>query len=102
MDRVLTWVDELLRGPRAPGPGVSFGRCALLIAGGGMLYGAVMGSFGGWGEGRFWQAVFAAVKVPLLLLATFGLTLPSYFVLNTLFGLRADFPAVLRAVGVAQ
>jgi hypothetical protein len=98
----LSPIDALLRGPQPATPGVSFGRCVVLIAGGGMLYGAVMGSFGGWGEGRFWQAVFAAVKVPLLLLATFGLTLPSYFVLNTLLGLRADFAAVLRAVGVAQ
>src|SRR5437016_4464792 len=98
MPRLLSAIDDLLRGR----PGVSFGRCVALVAGGGVLYGAVMGSFGGWDDGRFWQAVFAAVKVPLLLLATFGLTLPSFFVVHTLLGLRADFPDVLRAVGVAQ
>src|SRR5947207_3318861 len=76
MQRALIWVDDLLRGPRAAAPGVSLGRCVALVAGGGMLYGAVMGSFGGWDDGRVWQAVFAALKVPLLLLATFALTLP--------------------------
>jgi hypothetical protein len=102
MRRALTWGEELLRGPRPGTAGAPLGRCVLLVVAGGALYGAVMGSFGGWGEGRYWQAVYAAVKVPLLLLATFALTLPSYFVLNTLLGLRDDFPEVLRAVGVTQ
>jgi hypothetical protein len=104
MPRLLNWVDEVLRGRPAggTGPGLSVGRCVALIAAGGIIYGAVMGSYGGWGDGRSLQAVFAAVKVPLLLLATFALTLPAFFVLNTALGLREDFPAVLRAVGVTQ
>lgn len=57
-----------------------------------------MGSFGG----RAVQAVYSAVKVPLLLLATVGLSLPSFFVLNTLLGLRDDFGRAVRGVIAAQ
>jgi hypothetical protein len=42
--------------------------------------------------------VYSGVKVPLLLGVSTVLALPSFFVLNTLLGLRPDFPAVLRAV----
>ena len=69
---------------------------------GGMLYGAVMGSFGGFGGDRIWQIVFSALKVPLLLLATCAMSLPSFFVLNSLFGVRSDFPEVFRALLAAQ
>ena len=64
----------------------------------GLAYGAVMGLFGG----RAGQVAYSAVKVPLLLLATLLLSLPSYFVLNTLFGLRDDFAAAWRAVVASQ
>ena len=60
----------------------------------GLTYGAVMGSFGG----RPAQAAISAVKVPLLLAATTALSLPSFFVLNTLLGVRRDFGVVLRAL----
>ncbi len=77
----------------------------------GMAYGAVMGTFGPVGllyaprspdwlsalEDRSWQIVYSALKVPLLIVATFLLSLPSFFVLNTLLGLRSDFGAALRA-----
>jgi hypothetical protein len=64
----------------------------------GAVYGVVMGSFHGWmGEG--WeQAAVSAIKVPLLFLATFTLCLPSFYVLNVLAGLHADFPRVINAV----
>ena len=58
----------------------------------------VMGSYGGMSGLRFWQAVYSAVKVPFLMIATFLLSLPSFFVLNTLLGLRDDFPRVVRAL----
>jgi hypothetical protein len=77
-------------------------RLGLLLAVFGMLYGAIMGSYGGWGGERLWQVAFSAVKVPLLLLATFALSLPSFFVLNTLAGLRGDFLRALRALAAAQ
>jgi hypothetical protein len=84
-------VDEVLRG-RPPA-----GSWWLVVACG-LAYGAVMGSFGG----RPGQAVVSAVKVPLLLMATVALSLPSFFVLNTLLGVRGDFAAALRAVVASQ
>lgn len=69
---------------------------------GGAGYGAVMGAFGGVAGERIMQLVYSAVKVPLLLAATTALALPSFFVLNTLAGLRADFPAAVAAVLRAQ
>lgn len=65
---------------------------------GGIAYGVVMGSFGGLSGERFIQLVYSGLKVPLLLAATTCLALPSFFVLNTLAGLRNDFSAVLRAL----
>jgi hypothetical protein len=67
-----------------------------------MVYGAVMGCFGGLSGDRPLQVVFSALKVPLLVLVTTGLALPSFFVLNSLLGLRADFPEAARAVAVTQ
>ena len=92
----MTWVAALLRGGPAE---ATVGRCAALVVLGGLLYGAVMGSFGG---DRWLQVVYSALKVPLLLGVTFLLTLPSFFVLNSVLGLRDNFPAVLRALGAAQ
>ena len=69
---------------------------------GGACYGGVMGSFGGILGERFWQIVFSGLKVPILLMGTFALTLPSFFVLSTLFGLRSDFPQVLRSLVTVQ
>jgi hypothetical protein len=96
--------DNLLRGevsaaggsrePRLP----VLGSLILAIVVYGMVYGAVMGSYGGMSGLRFWQAVYSAVKVPLLMISTFLLSLPSFFVLNTLLGLRDDFPRVVRAL----
>ncbi|OHB78364.1 MAG: hypothetical protein A2Z25_11240 [Planctomycetes bacterium RBG_16_55_9] len=77
-------------------------QLGLLVAVFGMSYGAVMGSFGGVFGERFLQVVFSAVKVPLLLMGTFVLSLPSFFVVNTLFGLRPDFSHALRALLATQ
>lgn len=84
-------VEAILRGrPSASSWGI--------VLGCGLAYGAVMGLFGG----RPGQAACSAVKVPLLLGATLALSLPSYFVLNTLLGLRDDFAAAWRAVVASQ
>lgn len=84
-------VEDVLRGhPTA--------RSWRLVVACGLAYGAVMGSFGG----RFEQSLVSAAKVPLLLLTTVALGLPSFFVLNTLLGVRADFAAALRAVIASQ
>ena len=67
-----------------------------------MFYGAVMGTFGGVSGARLAQVVFSALKVPLLLGVTFAVSVPSFFMLNTLFGLRDDFMQSLRALASAQ
>jgi len=83
--------DTILRGHPAPGSW-------LVVFGCGLAYGGVMGAFG-W---RPRQMAYSAIKVPLLLTATLALSLPSYFVLNTLLGLRSDFAAAWRAVAASQ
>lgn len=77
-------------------------QLALLVVVFGMSYGAVMGSFGGVFGERFWQVSYSAVKVPILLMGTGVLSLPSFFVVNTLFGLRSDFSYSLRALVATQ
>lgn len=77
-------------------------QLGLLVIVFGIVYGAVMGCFGGVLGQRFWQVVFSAIKVPLLLMGTFALSLPSFFVVNTLFGLRSDFSYSLRALLATQ
>jgi hypothetical protein len=88
---VLQRVDDVLRSRPVPYPWSFLVFC-------GLFYGAVMGAFGG----RPWQVAYSALKVPLLLLATLALSLPSYFVTNTLLGLRADFVGALRAIVASQ
>jgi hypothetical protein len=68
----------------------------------GTAYGGVMGAYGGLDADRPWQMLYSGVKVPLLLTAAFGLSLPTFFVLNTLFGLRSDFPRVVLALASTQ
>jgi hypothetical protein len=107
MFRLLRQADALLRESETPAEparsvGPSVAKAATLLVFGGLFYGGVMGSYGGWSEGRFWQALFSGVKVPLLLLVTFLLALPSFFVLNTLLGVRRDFAVVLRALVISQ
>lgn len=68
----------------------------------GLWYGAVMGTFGGIAGDRSWQILFSSSKVPLLLCATFVVTLPSFYVLNILMGLGPDFGAAVRCLIAAQ
>jgi hypothetical protein len=88
---VLRRADDVLRGRSEAYPWSLLVLC-------GLFYGGVMGTFGARGV----QVVYSAIKVPLLLLATLALSLPSYFVANTLMGLRADFGAALRAIVASQ
>jgi hypothetical protein len=99
--------DDVLRGettvePIRPHQPPLAGSIILAIVVYGMLYGGVMGTYGGISGARAWQVVFSAVKVPFLLTATFLLSLPSFFVINTLLGLRSDFPRVVRALIATQ
>jgi len=68
----------------------------------GLLYGAVMGCFGGFSSRGLLQMLYSAVKVPLLLLASFAISLPSFFVVSTLLGLRSDFSQAVRALLATQ
>lgn len=77
---------------------VPLARLATLTVCAGAVYGAVMGSYGGDVRG----VVFAALKVPLLLVASLSVCVPVFYVTNALLGLRADFGAALRAIASAQ
>jgi hypothetical protein len=98
--------SQLLRGQgwATEGPHSARTLAALLayLTLGGLAYGGVMGGFGLGSPDRLWQVAYSALKVPLLLLVTFALGLPSFFVLNTLFGLRDDFGQALRALAATQ
>ena len=109
MNSIFLHADDVLRGsPRisrseqAAQPHCSLRQLAAIIVLCGLFYGAVMGTFSGVAGERIWQVLFSAIKVPLLLGATFALSLPSFFVLNALLGLRDDFAASLRALTATQ
>ncbi|MEM6393263.1 MAG: hypothetical protein AAF797_10860 [Planctomycetota bacterium] len=68
----------------------------------GFTYGIVMGAFGGLGPDRWLQITYSGLKTPLLLLATFALSVPPFFVLYTLIGLRDDFGEAVRALLATQ
>lgn len=80
------------------------GRTLLaLVVAFGVFYGAMMGLFYAPGQWpRALQAAYSAIKVPLLLMFTFGLALPSFYVLNMLMGLAGDFREALRALLATQ
>lgn len=103
MSSLFAHADDLLRGRTTDTtrPTTLLHLLALITLFG-VLYGAVMGTFGGVQGQRALQLLYSGVKVPLLLLVTFALSLPSFFVINTLLGVRADFAAVLRALVAAQ
>lgn len=94
-------VDAVLAGARPPGRSWAW-RLAAMVAVCGGMYGLVMGSFAGFGGDRGWQVLASALKMPFLILATLSLSLPSFFVMNTLMGVRADFGEAIRAVLSSQ
>ena len=64
----------------------------------GSLYGAIMGSL----TLEPLQILYSAIKAPFLFMASFGISLPSFFVLTTLLGLRHDFRTSVQALIAAQ
>ena len=62
------------------------------------MYGAAMGL---WGANPI-QAFYAAIKVPLLLLVSTAICLPSIYALNAVLGLRDDFGGVVRGILASQ
>src|SRR5262249_7890281 len=78
--------DDLLRGeptPELSSRSAPAAALLLLILGFGMFYGGVMGTYGGLGDDRPLQLVYSAIKVPFLILMTFVLSVPSFYVVNT-------------------
>jgi len=99
-------IDDFLRGQgafaiEAPHRG-RIRWLVLLVLACGLFYGAVMGTYGGLAPDRLHQLLYSGVKVPLLLLVTFLLCLPFFFVVNTVAGLGDDFGLALRALMAAQ
>ena len=94
-------VESLLRRERAFAVGrerVPWLEIAAIAVTGGAVYGAVMGFYGA----NPLQALYSAVKVPLLLTVATLICLPNFLVLNTVLGLRDDFPAAFRGILSAQ
>ena len=97
--RLLLDADAVLRGRGGRVPPATL---AVLLVGFGLLYGAAMGSFTGLWDGQPVQLLYSALKVPLLLLVSFAVALPSFFALNTILGLREDFAEAVRGIVAAQ
>ncbi len=102
MRRIFRHVGTLLRGDDSGPVANRLAALAAITLFFGFLYGGVMGTFGGVAADRWQQALISGAKVPLLLLATFLIAVPSFFVLNTLAGVRADFPDAVRALASGQ
>ncbi len=105
MSGLLVQIDDILRrrGPLLLHPTRSaLLRLILCVVAFGTFYGAIMGGFGGIQGERLWQIFNSALKVPLLLLGTSLIAWPSFFVLNTLVGLRRDFARATTALMAAQ
>jgi hypothetical protein len=100
-ESVLRWettLRTLMRGGTLPLRQMA--RLALL---GSVFYGALMGTYGGFGgQLSLLQMLFSALKVPALLLITGALCLPGFFVLNALLGLADDWPQAQRALILTQ
>jgi hypothetical protein len=93
--------DELLRSTGAFRPDAETlpVRAALtLFAAGACLYGAALGSY----ETRALQALCSAAKMPLLLGLSALICLPSFAVIGTVLGLRADLGRACRGLLAAQ
>ena len=105
MISTLQFVNQILR---APFPGAVLGsrraipRILLLSLSLAIFYGAVMGCYGGIDGNRIRQPIYSGLKVPLMLVVTFGLSLPSFYVLNLLLGLGEDFVETQRALLATQ
>lgn len=90
---------SLLRGETAD---VGAGKILTIIILFASIYGGVMGSYGGEQFPRILQIVYSGIKVPLLLLVTFLLSLPVYSVFCTLMGLRVDLAIAVRKLLATQ
>ena len=94
-------IDALLRGEGRHAVGgwrLPVARLLAVLVGCSVLYGLVMGSFGG----NALQAAWSGLKLPLLVLAASAMCLPNFYVVNLVLGLGSDFPAAFRGLLSAQ
>lgn len=83
-----------------------FGRVAPTVIVIGLLtpiYGLAMGSYAGISGERLlgdqlWQMFYSAIKMPMLVLITALISIPSFFIFNTIVGLRSDIHLAIGAV----
>lgn len=105
MNRFWRHADDILRAEAwtvSDGSTRRLLHLALIMGVFGMFYGAVMGGYGA-STGRWTvQPLISGLKVPILLVGTFAVALPSFLVINTLLGLRDEFRQVLRALMATQ
>jgi hypothetical protein len=99
-------VDDFLRGRGrfavgAPPSGRTRSLLAFIVVCS-AFYGMVMASFGALAPGRLHNMAYVAVKMPLLILGTTAICLPSYFVVNAVAGLRDDFAEAFHAILATQ
>lgn len=64
----------------------------------GATYGAVMASYGGVLDGRYWLVLASTAKVPILFGCTLFIALPGFYVANLLCGVGDDFARVWRGL----
>ena len=106
MTSLLLRIDDVLRRRRwaedNQSPSKTLATLAGLLVICGAIFGAALGTFGGITPDRFEQILYSAIKVPLLLVATFAISLPSFYVLNMLFGVGDDFRRAVRALVATQ
>jgi len=94
-------IEHLLRGERefASGRGaIPWLAIVVVVALFGAAHGALIGSF----TLRAEQALYSALKLPLLIACSTAMCLPSFYAINSVMGLRDDFSAALRGVLCAQ
>ena len=93
---------RILLGRTDAGARVSWWFGPWLVVCAGAAYGAVMGSWDLSSAARWWYVLFAAVKVPMVVLFTTAVCLPGMFVLSTVAGLRRDFADAMGAILAGQ
>jgi len=115
-NRIFGTIDKVLTGSigtpivgssHQVAPSIRLRTAASIILIAGLCYGSTMGCYAAMANQRAWseqwlQMLFSSLKVPLLILATLLIALPSFFILNTLFGLRQQFYESLKAILLAQ
>jgi hypothetical protein len=104
---VIAHVDAVLRGAQpfevrqassTARERVPWREIALVVVACGLVHGAAIGSFGLRAE----QALYSALKLPILLALSTAFCLPNFYAVNTALGLREEFAAALRGVLATQ